>query len=167
MSAGNRQYVFLEIMKEVLWWLISAVIAGAVMYPLITKLHYKEVWTNGALLVIALTYFRWAIFLKDIYILRSKWVRFILIVFNVNFFVFVLRSMQGFMHIYDSYTLDAMGTPIRPLKPEDIDPLFRYFFDEINFTCVACMALAVALTVRIVLSHWKTAHHRLNAGNEE
>lgn len=167
MSVGNKQYVFLELVKELTWWLLSAVVAAGIMYPLITKLHYNAVWINGAMLVIALTYFRWAIYLRTIYVLRSKWVRFALIVFNINFFVFVLRKMQGFMHIYDSYTLDAMGMPLRPLKPEEIDPLFRYFFDEINFTCVACMALAVALSIRMVLVHWQTAHHRLNAGNEE
>ena len=167
MSEVNKQYVFLELFKELLWWLLSAVIATAIMFPLISKLHYKVMWINGALLIIAMTFFRYAVFLRTTFVLRPKWIKFIVVVFNINFFVFVLRKMQSFMYIYDSYTLDAMGTPIRPLRPEQVDPLFRYFFDEINFTCVACMALAVALSVRIVLSYWKTAHTRLNAGNEE
>ena len=167
MSERNKQHIILEILKELLWLGISTIIAVLVMYPLTSKLHYKAVWINGALLVIAITYFRYAIFLKSIYIIRSKWVRFTLIVINVNFFIFVLRKMQSFMYIYDSFTLDAMGTPIRPLLPEQVDPLFRYFFDEINFTCVACMAMAAVLSVRIVLSHWQTAHVRLNAGHEE
>jgi hypothetical protein len=64
MSGVNRQYVFLELFKELVWWLISAVVAVAVMYPLISKLHYKEVWINGSLLVVALTYFRYAIFVR-------------------------------------------------------------------------------------------------------
>ena len=167
MSGVNKQEVFLEILKELLWWGISVIIAVLVMYPLTSKLHYKPLWINGAFIVIALTYFRYAVLLKSTYILRSKWVRFLLIVVNINFFIFVLRKMQGFMYIYDSFSLDAMGTPIRPLAPEEVDPLFRYFFDEINLTCVACMALAVALSVRMVLSHWNTARVRLNAGNEE
>ena len=167
MSEVNKQYVFLELFKELVWWLISGVIATVVMYPLISKLHYKEVWINGALLVIALTYFRYAIFVRTTFVLKPKWIRIALIIFNVNFFIFVLRKMQGFMYIYDSFTLDAMGTPIRPLAPEQVDPLFRYFFDEINFTCVACMVLTVALSLRILFSHWQTAHMRLNAGNEE
>ena len=167
MIGVNKQYIFLELFKELVWWLISAVIATAVMYPLIIKLHYKEVWTNGALLVISLTYFRYAIFVRTTFVLKPKWVRIALIIFNVNFFIFVLRKMQGFMYIYDSFTIDAMGTPIRPLTPEQVDPLFRYFFDEINFTCVACLALTVALSLRILFSHWQKAHLRLNAGNEE
>lgn len=167
MGANNKQYVFLEIVKELVWWLISAVIAAAVMYPLTSKLHYNVLWLNGAFLVIALTYFRYAILLRTTYVLRSKWVRFLLVVFNINFFVFVLRKMQGFMYIYDSFTLDAMGTPIRPLTAEEVDPLFRYFFDEINFTCVACMVLAVALTLRIIAAHWGSAYQRLNAGSEQ
>ena len=165
--ASNRQYVLLEIAKELLWWMLSAILALVVMYPLISTLHYKPIWLNGALLVVAFTYFRYAVFLRTVWALRSKYVRVALVIFNINFFIFVLSRMQSFMHIYDSFSLDAMGTPIRAMKPEDVDPLFRYFFDEINFTCVACLVLAAALSVRIIIAHWNTAHLRLNAGSEE
>jgi hypothetical protein len=167
MSESNRQYIFLEIVKELIWWIISAVVATAIMLPLISKLHYKPMWINGTLIVIALTYFRYCVFLRTTYILQWKWVRFALVVFNVNFFVFVLRKMQSFMYLYDSFTLDAIGTPLKTLAPEDVDPLFRYFFDEINLTCVAAMSLSIVLIIRIIMAHWKTAYMRLNAGSEE
>lgn len=125
------------------------------------------IWLNGLFLVVGLTYFRYAIMLRTVYVLRSKWVRFALLIFNINFFVFVLRQEQRFMTIYDSFALADIGTPLRPLPLEDVDRLFRYFYTEINFAVVVCLAMIAVLTVRFVLAYWKTAYVRLNAGQEE
>ena len=167
MSTSRTQYILLEVAKELLWWLLSAVVAVIVMLPLTSKLHFKPFWINGAFIVTALTYFRYSVFLKTTFVLRPVWVRFLLAVININFFVYVLRRLQEFMHIYDSFTIEAMGTPVRPLAPEEVDPLFRYFFDEINLACVACLVLSVVLIVRMVVSYWSSARLRLNAGGEE
>jgi hypothetical protein len=163
----STQLVVLEIVKEIIWLVISAVIAAALMYPIIRLVHYNMIWLNGLFLIIAFTYFRYAIMLKNVYVLRSKWVRFFLFLFNINFFVFVLRQEQHFMTIYDSYTVEELGTPIRPITLEQTDQLIRYFFTEINFTVVACLGMIAALSVRFVLAYWKTGYLRLNAGDEE
>lgn len=167
MSSSRVQYILLEVAKELLWWLLSVVVAVMIMLPLTYKLHFKPFWINGALIVIALTYFRYSVFLRSTVVLRPVWVRFILAVFNINFFVYVLRRLQEFMHIYDSFTIEAMGTPVRPLAPEEVDPLFRYFFDEVNLASVACLSLSVVLTVRMIAAYWGSARLRLNAGSEE
>ena len=164
---NNKQILLLEIFKEILWLFVTTLIAIGAMYPLISKLHYTMVWLNGLILILALTYFRYAILINSVYVLRSKWARFVLFLFNINFFVFVLRQEQRFMTIYDSYTMDDLGKPLRPLALQDTDSLMRYFFNEINFTVVFCLAMIVALSFRFIQSYWKTAHIRLNAGNEE
>jgi hypothetical protein len=165
--ANNKQIVTLEILKEILWLCISVLIAFVLMYPITSRVHYSMLWLNGLFLVVGMTYFRYAIMLRTVYVLRSKWVRFLILLFNLNFFVFVLRQEQNFMTIYDSYTIDDLGKPIHPLPLEQVDQLFRYFFTEINFAVVACLGMTAALSIRFVLSYWKTAHVRLNAGDEE
>jgi len=142
-------------------------IAYALMYPIIRLVDYSMIWLNGLFLVVGLTYFRYAIMLRTIYVLRSKWVRFALLIFNINFFVFVLRQEQRFMTIYDSFAMADIGRPLRPLPLEEVDRLFRYFYTEINFTVVLCLAMIAVLTVRFVLAYWQTAYLRLNAGHEE
>ncbi len=164
---NNKQIVLLEILKEFLWLCISVLIAVVLMYPIFSKVHYNMFWLNGLFLLVGLTYFRYAIMLKTVYVLRSKWVRFVLFLFNINFFVFVLRQEQRFMTIYDSFTIDDIGKPIKPMTLEQTDQVFRYFFTEINFTVMACLGMIVALSVRFVLSYWRTSHMRLNAGDEE
>jgi len=164
---NSKKIAVLEILKELLWLCISAVIAVALMYPIIRLVHYNMIWLNGIFLVVAFTYFRYAVMLKHVYVLRSKWTRFFLFLFNINFFVFVLRQEQRFMTIYDSYTVEELGTPIRHITLEQTDQLIRYFFTEINFTVVACLGMIAALSVRFVLAYWKTAYLRLNAGDEE
>ena len=164
---NNKQILRLEIFKEILWLVVTTLVAIAAMYPLISKLHYTMVWLNALILILALTYFRYAILINSVYVLRSKWVRFALFLFNINFFVFVLRQEQRFMTIYDSYTMDDLGKPLRPLALQDTDYLMRYFFNEINFTVVFCLAMIVALSFRFIQSYWKTAYKRLNAGSEE
>lgn len=167
MSTGRTQYIPLEVAKELLWWLLSAVVAAMIMLPLTSKLYFKPLWINGLFIVMALTYFRYSVLLKTTFVLRPVWVKFLLAVFNINFFVYVLRRLQEFMHIYDSFTIEAMGTPRRPLAPEEVDPLFRYFFEEINLACVACLTLSVVLIVRMIAVYWSGAKLRLNAGGEE
>ena len=164
---NKTQILILEILKELLWFSVSFLAALAVMYPLFSKVHYSMIWMNGLILIIALTYFRYAITLRTVFVLRSKWVRFLLFLFNINFFVYVLRQEQKFMTIYDSYTLDDLGKPIHPMALEDADRLMRYFFNEINFTVVFCLGMIVALSIRFIQSYWRTARKRLNAGDEE
>ena len=151
---NSKQIVILEIVKELLWLCIRIV-------------HYSMIWLNGLFLIIGLTYFRYAITLRTVYVLRNKWVRAGLLLFNVNFFVFVLRQEQRFMTIYDSYTVEDLGKPVKPISLEQTDQLIRYFFNEINFTVVFCLGMIAVLSVRFILAYWKTAHLRLNAGNEE
>ena len=165
---SKNQVLGLELLKEALWIGISVLIAAALMFPIYSKVHYTMIWLNGLFLVVALTYFRYAVMLKSVYVLRNKWVKAAMLLFNINFFIFVLRQEQRFMTIYDSYTIDDLGTPVHPpLALEQVDQLFRYFFTEINFAVVACLGMIAALSVRFVLSYWKTAFNRLNAGMED
>jgi hypothetical protein len=164
---SDKQIVLLEIVKELLWLFISIVIALALMYPIMRLVHYSMIWLNALFLIVGLTYFRYAITLRTVYVLRNKWVRAAILLFNINFFVFVLRQEQRFMTIYDSYTVEDLGKPVKPISLEQTDQLIRYFFNEINFTVVFCLGMIAALSVRFVLAYWKTAHVRLNAGNEE
>ena len=164
---NDKQIVVLELLKELLWLCISIVIAFAIMYPIISVVHYKMVWLNGLFLVLAFTYFRYAILLKTVFVLRNKWVRFFLFLFNINFFVFILRQQQHFITIYDSYTVEELGSPIKPISLEQTDVLISYFYTEITFTVVACLGMIAALSVRFIWAYWKTAYLRLNAGDEE
>ncbi len=165
--ASKIQRLVLEVVKELLWWVMSAVLAYAIMWPITSKVQYSQLIINGILLMVALNYFRYAVFLRSVYILRSKWVRFALGVFNINFFVYVLRRFQGFMSIYDSFTVEDLGRAYHPLAPEDVYPLFKYFYLEITLCVSATLVLTAALTLRLVLTYWSTARLRLNAGAEE
>ena len=164
---NNKKILVLEILKEVLWLCICLSIAFVLMYPIISKVKYSMIWLNALFLVVGLTYFRYAIMLRTVYVLQNKYVRFGLLIFNINFFVFVLRQEQRFMTIYDSFALADIGTPLKPLALEEVDKLFRYFYTEINFTVVLCLAMIAVLTVRFVITYWQTAYLRLNAGQEE
>ena len=159
--------IILEIVKELLWWVIALIIAAGVMYPLYSVLAYKCLPINTLLIVVAVSYFRYAITIKSVFILRSRWVRFLLCVVNINFFVYVLRRQQAFMTIYDSYQLSDLGVPLHNLAPEREYGLFRYFYTETTFFVMACLLLSAALTARIIGSYWSTARLRLNAGDEE
>ena len=163
----NKQVVVLELVKELMWWLISALLTGAILFPIISKVHYQMLWVNSLIIFVGLTYFRWAVTLRQVYILRSKWVRFLISIININFFIYILRQQQNFLGIYNSYTLEELGKPYKPMSMDEIYALFGYYFSETTFAVVACLTLCVALTVRMVLAYWGTARLRLNAGSED
>jgi phosphoglycerol transferase MdoB-like AlkP superfamily enzyme len=164
---NNSQRIILEVAKELLWWLISSCIAFAIMFPIVRYLHYTQLYTNGLLLVIALTYFRYTIWLRTTAVLSSKWVRFALFVFNINLFVGVLRLQQHYMAIYDSFAIEDLGKPIHTIAQEAVYPLFLYFSREVTVAVMACLILSVALNLRMIAAYWGTSYLRLNAGDEE
>jgi hypothetical protein len=167
-AAGSKQIVLLEIAKELIWLSIEVLLAAALMYPIFRLVHYSQLWLNGLFLIVGFSYFRYAINLKKVYVLRNKWVRAVLLLFNINFFVFTLRQEQNFMTIYDSFTIDDLGKAVHPpLSMEQADQLFRYFFTEINFAVVLCAGMTALLSVLFIIAYWKTAYQRLNAGSEE
>ena len=165
--ASKAQLVILEVIKEVLWWLIFSIIAWCIMFPITRHVQYTARYVNGFLLVIAMQYFRYAVFLRTVAVLRSKWVRFAIFVFNINFFVWVLRQQQYFMGIYDSFSIDDLGKPLHPIALEQVYILFQYFYREITVAVMACLLLSVALCVRMIGAYWSTSRMRLNAGDEE
>lgn len=165
---ANKYVVFiLEFFKELLWWAIAAVFAIVVMFPITRLVQYSMFWMNGLLLVLAFTYFRYVLLLNSLFILKKKWLRFLLFVANINFFVFVLRQEQRILTIYDSFALEELGKAHNKLGLDQVNILFRYFYNETTLTVVACLAFTAILSLRIIWSYWKTSYQRLNAGSEE
>ncbi len=163
----NKQVLLLEVIKEMVWWLITALVTAAILYPITSKVQYQMLWVNALIVFVALTYFRYAVMLRSVYVLRSKWVKFLLSVVNINFFIYVLRQQQNFLGISNSFTVQELGKPFKVMTMEDSYSLFNYFSSETTFAVVACLTLIVALTVRMVVVYWGAAHLRLNAGSEE
>lgn len=163
----NKQIVALELAKELIWWLMSALVTAAILYPITSRVQYQMAWVNALIIFAALTFFRYAVMLRSVYVLRSKWVKFLLCIVNINFFIYVLRQQQNFLGIANTFTVEELGKPFKPMTMEDSYSLFTYFSTETTFAVVACLTLIVALIVRMILAYWGTARLRLNAGSEE
>jgi len=157
----NTTSLLLNILIEILWWVIGIVVAAFVMYPLYSKMDYNFLYINGLFVVLAVLYFRYIIFFKQILWLQSLWFRFILFAININLFIYLLRKEQFFMTVYDTFLIQDLGKPFHVLSLSEMEKIYNYFFQEVNIAITACMVLIIVFNIRLILSYWKMAKIRL------
>ena len=72
----------LHFIKELIWWLITACVAVAILYPITSQVDYIYFNINFIFIFITLTYFRWTLFIRTLPFLQPVAIRFILFVVN-------------------------------------------------------------------------------------
>lgn len=163
MEESKNRLLF--IVRELLWWLIAATGACTVLMPLFLHLHYPYARINGLLWFVAILYFQYVIFFRQSTLLKPKWVRFLIVVVNLNFFIYVLRQYQFFRSMYDSFTPADLGAARHDITYTQLEFLYRYFRIETTLAAVACLLLSMAFNGRILMNYWRTAKTRLNSGD--
>ncbi|MFN8308706.1 MAG: hypothetical protein U0T73_01970 [Chitinophagales bacterium] len=160
----ENRLLLLQLARELVWWLIAAVATTVVILPIFNKVNYQYWEVNAVIVFTAILYFLYVIFYRQSLFLRPKWLRFVLFVFNLNFFVFVIRQSQFFISVYDSFTINDLGTLKSAMTFGQMERLYHYFLFETTLGVVTCLAMTAALNARMVHAYWQTAKTRLNGG---
>ena len=167
MMDENKRALPLLIFRECIWWLLAAGVAAGALFPIWKAVEFRYLIMNAVVIFVAVLYFQYIVFFRQSVLLRPKWLRFLLFAFNLNFFIFVIRQSQFFISIYDTFLIEDLGKLKAPLTLTQIEKLFQYFYFETTLGVAACLLMIATLNGRIVISYWKTARLRLNAGDEE
>ncbi len=147
---------------EFVWWLIALLVSFAVLYPLISTLHFNFWLINGLFIFITVLLIRYVFFFYNIPWIKPMWVRFLLFAVLLNYCIFTLRKFQLFMDVFDSFILKDLGTPIHPISLATEGNLFNYFRLETTAIVTGSLVLSLALIVRLVSSYWKLAKRRMD-----
>lgn len=154
-----RENIF-HFVKELLWWVITAFVVYAVLYPVTSKLDYFFWKINAVFIFVSITYFRWSLTLRSLPFLHSSVLRFALFTLNFPLFFYLLYSLQKIMLRLDNFFTEDLGFP-RVILFEDMKTeLFKYLNTEVVFFGTASMVLILAFQMRLIISYWQLYKHQ-------
>ena len=153
--------ILLHISQELIWLLIAAIFAVMLVFPIYQRVEYTFLIENLLLAFYAIILLRMVIFFHGVIWLKPMWMRFLMFVINLNLFFLIVRKEQGFLTIYDSFTMDDLGKPKSVLSLSEMERLFHYFYYEINIVVISCLVLIVLFCLRLIHSYWSLRKTRL------
>jgi hypothetical protein len=146
--------------KELLWWLVTALVVVLLLFPAYAVINDRLLINCALLTAVAVTLFRYTVFLNQIPYLKHLYTRVaIIIVVAVCFFQF-LRLMQDFLFIKENYTISSfLQDNIIFRTGDNINAVFLYFKQVYLFSNVTVLILSVALILRSIGSLWRLGRH--------
>lgn len=141
--------------KELIWTVITLLIAYAVVYPVCEKLDYIYYKMNMFFVFLSLTYFRWTVTFRSLPFMRPVWVRFMFFAVNVSLFVYVMGQEQRFLMLIDNFFIEDFGVAWVALTPDETQWLFRYIYTEIVLFGTGSLIMIFMFNARLIISAWQ------------
>jgi len=167
MSAQLNKEIPYQILREIIWLLLTAMAIYAVLYPITSKIDYIYWKINTFFIFTAITYFRYSVSFKSLPFLRPSWVRFVLFAVNLSLFIYVAQNEQKLISLADNFYLEDFGFPhvfISELAKRD---LIKYMYTEIVLFATGSLVTLSAFQLRLILSYWQYYKHRANTLMED
>src|SRR6187399_815893 len=109
LSALFTRENILSLIKELLWWAITAMITYALLYPIISRIYYLYIEIHAAFIFITITYFRWSVTFRSLPFLRPSWLRFLLFTVNFVAFFYLMQAEQKLIAKLDIFYTEDFG----------------------------------------------------------
>lgn len=148
----KRQSLLLSF--ELLWWVITAAIVWAVLFPIHKAMYLWPFQTMNIVFVVALVTFARYIFLLPHTFLAYRQelkVVFMLLMFPATFML--VDGLNGFMRYIEDNTWDPLTGHLPALEKNAIE---SYMWNEMLFFGAGSMIAAPVLAVRLFMSVWRT-----------
>ena len=144
----------LTLALEILWWVLTAVIVWAILYPINKAMHVWpfQAW-NIAFVVCTITLTRYTFLLKftPIAWLQEVKVGLILLMFPLTFMM--IDALNGFMVYIEENTWERLTGHLPADRKKAIE---SYMWGEMLFFGVASFIAPPVFAVRLFISVWRT-----------
>ncbi len=143
----------LFILMELIWWVVTAIIAFAVLYPIYQSTVDYPFWTiNIIFIVAAVTIIRLVFLTKFSFLADSKYLKVVLVMITVPIIFLLVEQMIGFQSYIDE---EGLNDVLQNLSESDRGSMFNYIRTEMLFFAMAAILGMVALPVKMVKSVWR------------
>jgi hypothetical protein len=138
---------------EIVWWLITAVIASMILFPIVYQLpDYEFLWTNVAFIVVMITFSRYIFLLRYTFLANLRNVK-VAVIFACLFIMFLLvQEINTFQTFLDEKGNEAI---VGTLAREDQGPMLKYIRSEMLLFGVGGVISCLVLPMRLVVSIWR------------
>lgn len=152
----------LKIQLEVIWWLVTAVIAFLVVRPILNKFaDYEFLYSNILFVVIFITYARYIFLLKFTFLARLRVVKLLLIFASIPLVFHLVEQISAFQAFLDNEGLVSFNRYFEPgITFEQRSNLLTYLRQEMIFFGVASVVAAVIMPFRMLISIWRVHNKR-------
>lgn len=153
----------LLIRLEIVWWLITAVIAYVVLSPILARFaHYPFLWINIFYIAILVAYSRHIFMLKHTFLAdASSRFKVGMIFLSIPLIAFNMQMLWEFQAYIDNGGHDTIFTHLKPTAPLDAlgrQKLLDYIYTEMFFFGVGSIVVGLLLPLRMVLAIWRRKH---------
>lgn len=154
LNDSKKKLLWLNIAKESLWWLVSALLVYIVLKPIIDVIKYKYLAFNILIILMPLHYFRYIVFFRKNIFLQTKWPKFFVFALNIQIVIQIIRVTQDILIVVEEQSIKEVmvADSVHHLSMNQIFHLLYYIKEELLGFAIAAVLVAVALNLRIMYS---------------
>ena len=150
----------LKLSLELVWWLVTALIVLAVMFPMLRIFKsYPFLWSNVAFIVIFVTFSRYILLLKNTFLARLTWLKVLLIAICIPLVFNLISTFYAFQIFIDEegtqslFSLQYLREQVPLLNQES---MANYIRTETIFFAVGSIITTILMPIRMIRSIWRT-----------
>jgi hypothetical protein len=143
-----------KFLLEAVWWLVTAVIVTAIMYPIWTNFPaYKFNGVNIANIVVFVTFTRYTFFLKYTFLATWQYAKIGFVLLTVAIVATLMTQIQSFNVWIDGGDPDILLDSVGKIHVRE--SLLNYIKSEFLFFVVGAIVSALFLSGRLLVSVWR------------
>lgn len=149
MQKDNRLVVTLELV----FWLVTALIVGGVLYPIYRVAPDYPFWFRNILfIVLTVTFTRYIFLLKHTWLAYLTWIKVVFILAAIPLTFFLIDGINDFQTYLDENTFDSF---LGHLPLDRREAMTRYIRSEMIFFGTGAVIGGLAFALRMVMSLWR------------
>ncbi|HND89139.1 MAG TPA: hypothetical protein PK971_12470 [Saprospiraceae bacterium] len=143
----------LTLLLELLWWAVTAILVGLVLYPIHKAMYVWpfERW-NVVFMVVLITFARYIFLLPHTFVARLQEVKIVLILLMFPLTFILISGLSEFMTYIEEHTWDPITGHLPPSQKRSIE---QYLWTEMIFFGVGSIISAPLFAVRLFQSVWR------------
>ncbi len=139
---------------EFVWWIITALIVVAVLYPIQDAMY---VWPfrgwNIIFIVVLFTFGRYVFLLKHTFLAKRQTLKIVLLLLMFPLTFALVDGLHSFMNYIEENTWDTLTGHLPAAEKASIE---NYIWSEMLFFGVGSVIAAPVFAGRLMLSIWRT-----------
>ena len=138
---------------EVLWWVVTAIVAVAVVLPAVQVAEgYLFVRANVVFVVAFITFSRYIFLLRHTFLARRQRLKAGLFFVFIPVVFLLVQELNGFQSYLDNYGFVPM---LGHLSLQSFNAYSRYIYNEMLFFGVGAILSGIVLPFRLLISVWR------------
>jgi hypothetical protein len=143
----------LKIGLELIWWFITALVVGGVLYPVLTTVStYPFLSTNIIFIVAFITFARYIFQLKHSFLAHRKIIKVVIFFLLIPAVFLLIQELNSFQTYLDYYGVESL------IEGSDLQKgiqLEGYLKAEMLFFGVGSVIAAIVFGFRLLISVWR------------